>query len=235
MNATDSAPAAGAALDQVILATGGALLATAVLLYLGWAHRTGRTQPASPDRRLRRPRHRLRPLGGAALADRRRLAARRPARHVLGHLPAHRRRPRRRPARQPRPLPDPLRPLRDLRRRLPGDRAPGGQAVRARDPDLRRLVRAARRRRDDGLGRLRADRLPARRRLAPDLRPGRHPLGPDPPDADRRRRPDPDRQRDPDRRGPRRGRRGPAGTRPRRPDRRPARRAAGASSRWAAC
>jgi hypothetical protein len=38
----DSAPAAGAALDQVFIATGGALIATAVLLYLGWAHRTGR-------------------------------------------------------------------------------------------------------------------------------------------------------------------------------------------------
>src|SRR3712207_5749466 len=41
--ATDSAPAGGAAIDQVILATGGALLATAALLYLGWAHRTGRS------------------------------------------------------------------------------------------------------------------------------------------------------------------------------------------------
>ena len=43
MNTVDSAPAAGAALDQVFLATGGALIATAVLLYLGWAHRTGRS------------------------------------------------------------------------------------------------------------------------------------------------------------------------------------------------
>jgi hypothetical protein len=39
----DSAPAAGAALDQVFIATGGALIATAGLVYLGWAHRTGRT------------------------------------------------------------------------------------------------------------------------------------------------------------------------------------------------
>ena len=31
-------------------------------------------------------------------------------------------------------------------------------------------------------------RLPARRRVAPHLRPGRHALGPDPPDADRRGR-----------------------------------------------
>ena len=43
MNTVDSAPAAGAELGQVFLATGGAMLATAVLLYLGWAHRTGRT------------------------------------------------------------------------------------------------------------------------------------------------------------------------------------------------
>lgn len=43
MNATDSAPAGGAAIGEVILATGGAIVATAVLLYLGWAHRTGRT------------------------------------------------------------------------------------------------------------------------------------------------------------------------------------------------
>ncbi len=43
MKTTDSDPAAGAEIGQVILATGGALLATAVLVYLGWAHRTGRT------------------------------------------------------------------------------------------------------------------------------------------------------------------------------------------------
>ena len=43
MNATDSAPAGGAAIGEVILATGGALIATAILLYLGWAHRSGRT------------------------------------------------------------------------------------------------------------------------------------------------------------------------------------------------
>jgi len=43
MNATESAPAGGAAIGEVILASGGALIATAVLLYLGWAHRSGRT------------------------------------------------------------------------------------------------------------------------------------------------------------------------------------------------
>ena len=43
MNPTESAPAGGAAIGEVILASGGALIATAVLLYLGWAHRSGRT------------------------------------------------------------------------------------------------------------------------------------------------------------------------------------------------
>ena len=57
-----------------------------------------------------------------------------------------------------------------------------------RGADHARLVRAGRRRADRRLRRLRAARLPARRRLAPDLRPGRHAVGPDAPDADRRRR-----------------------------------------------
>ncbi len=43
MKTTDSSPAAGAAIGEVIIATGGALIATSILLYLGWAHRTGRT------------------------------------------------------------------------------------------------------------------------------------------------------------------------------------------------
>ena len=55
--------------------------------------------------------------------------------------------------------------------------------------------------------RSRARRLPARRRLAPPLRPGRDALGPDPPDADRRRRPDAARPGDPAGRGRRQGRR----------------------------
>ncbi|MDX6583806.1 MAG: hypothetical protein QOI10_2990 [Solirubrobacterales bacterium] len=43
MNTVDSAPAGGAAIGQVIGASAAAMLATAALLYLGWAHRTGRT------------------------------------------------------------------------------------------------------------------------------------------------------------------------------------------------
>src|SRR4051794_32589641 len=39
----DSAPAGGAAIGQVIGASAAAMLATAALLWFGWAHRTGRT------------------------------------------------------------------------------------------------------------------------------------------------------------------------------------------------
>ena len=59
-----------------------------------------------------------------------------------------------------------------------------GQHRRA--PGQRPLA-ARRRAADHRLRRLRAHRLPARRPLAPPLRPGRDALGPDPPDADRRR------------------------------------------------
>jgi hypothetical protein len=44
MTNTDTTPAAGAEIAQVIGASVAALLATAALLYLGYAHRTGRTQ-----------------------------------------------------------------------------------------------------------------------------------------------------------------------------------------------
>ncbi len=40
---TDTSPAGGAAIGEVLLATGGAVIATLALLYLGWAHRNGRT------------------------------------------------------------------------------------------------------------------------------------------------------------------------------------------------
>jgi len=44
MNAADTSPAGGAEIVEVVIATGGALLATLALLALGFAHRTGRTQ-----------------------------------------------------------------------------------------------------------------------------------------------------------------------------------------------
>src|SRR5919106_1660303 len=43
MQTTDTPPAGGAEIVEVVIATEGALLATAALLLLGWAHRTGRT------------------------------------------------------------------------------------------------------------------------------------------------------------------------------------------------
>ncbi len=43
MNTTDTAPAGGAEIGQVLAATGGALIATSALIYLGWAHRSGRS------------------------------------------------------------------------------------------------------------------------------------------------------------------------------------------------
>ena len=64
---------------------------------------------------------------------------------------------------------------------------PRGQAEPAAVRTRRGLVRAARRHRAARGQRLRPARLPARRLLAPDLRPGRDALGPDPPDDDRRR------------------------------------------------
>ena len=69
-----------------------------------------------------------------------------------------------------------------------GDRAALRQARPVRGPDHPRLVRARRRHADGRLRAVRADRLPARRHLAPHLRPGRHAVGPDAPDDDRRRR-----------------------------------------------
>jgi hypothetical protein len=42
MTNTDSTPAGGAAIGQVIGASAAAMLATAALLYIGYAHRTGR-------------------------------------------------------------------------------------------------------------------------------------------------------------------------------------------------
>ena len=42
MQAPDARPAGGAALDQILIATGGATLLTALLLVLGYGHRTGR-------------------------------------------------------------------------------------------------------------------------------------------------------------------------------------------------
>ncbi len=127
-------------------------------------------------------------MGVGAVDAAGRLAARGRARHVLGHLAAHRQRPRPRAARQPGALPDSRRALRRARGGRHVDRHVRHGAPRQDGhPPGRRLVGARRRPDDGGLRRLRAERLPARRHVAPPLRPGRHALGPDAPDADRRR------------------------------------------------
>ena len=74
-----------------------------------------------------------------------------------------------------------------LVRRADARRSPRERPEPHRRARGRRLVGAGRRRGDRGLRRLRAVGLPARRPLAPPVRPGRDALGPDPPDADRRR------------------------------------------------
>ena len=69
-----------------------------------------------------------------------------------------------------------------------GDRPAVREAGPVRGPHHQRLVRPGRRCPDGRLRPVRADRLPARRRLAPHLRPGRHAVGAHAPDDDRRRR-----------------------------------------------
>ena len=110
MNTTDSAPAGGAAIGQVIGAIGrrDGGHGDPALPRLGAPNRPQR-RPA-PDRRPSpRATRGFAPWAALPVAARGRLAAGRPARHVLGHLPAHRRRPRPRSARQPGSLPDPRR------------------------------------------------------------------------------------------------------------------------------
>ena len=89
---TDTTPAGGAAIGQAIGASAAAMLATAALLYLGYAHRTGRTDLLRRIAGLRRPEHGPRPVGRRPRPARRRLAAGRGPRDVLGHLASHRQR-----------------------------------------------------------------------------------------------------------------------------------------------
>ena len=69
-----------------------------------------------------------------------------------------------------------------------GDRPALRQARSRRDPHHPHLVCPGRRRADGAVRAVRAHRIPARRHLAPHLRPGRHALGPNASHADRRRR-----------------------------------------------
>ena len=185
--ATGNEPAGGAALGEAIGATAAAAVATALIAVLIAGHRSGRiTWLARAGPRLRAG-ERIAGVGGAAVAAAERVAADRGARDVLGHLAPHRQRARPGSACKPGPLPDPDRALRSAAVRS----ADGGARRRATRPDgrarRRGLVGAGRRRGDRGLRRLRAVGLPARRHVAPPVRTGRDALGPDPPDADRRR------------------------------------------------
>jgi len=183
-------PAGGAEIAQIVIATVAATIVTCALLFLGLGHRTGRTQILQ---RLADHGERASGLPGwvafpSAVATVSLLTA------VFGmywdisiHIDN---------GRDAGPLANPahyfiLAGLFGIFSAgffamvLPTEK-PSGVAIRiGRDwwaPRLRRLL---------------PDRLPARRHLAPPLRPGRHPLGPDAPDADRRRGDDPGRDRHP--------------------------------------
>ena len=186
--ASGSEPAGGAAAAEAIGATVGASRRDRAhsCRDRGPPQRAHRLAPAAvaPGRAPVRPAG----VGRAAVGRHGGVAADRGARDVLGHLAPHRQRARRRPARQPGPLPDPDRPVRRAARGCAVDGAVRPRATLPYGrPHRRRLVGAGRRADDRRLRRLRADGLPSRRPLAPHLRPGRDALGPDPPDADRRR------------------------------------------------
>ena len=180
-------PAGGAATSDVIYATAGAMVVTSSCSARSCstsraASRCSAGWPTLDERVTEPPR-----LGGAARHLPRRHPADRGLRHVLGHLPAHRPGPRPGAARQPGPLLHPRRALRRASRRAcsasPCPKGRPGPRSRSRPAGTRRsapLMIAI-------CGASSLAGLPARRHLAPDLRPGRHPLGPDPPDADRRR------------------------------------------------
>ena len=194
-------PAGGAAIGEVIGATAGAMVATTLLFALGFGHRSGRTQllerwSGFAARVAGLPKWVALPsaIGTGSL-----IVA------LLGmywdislHIDQ---------GRDPGPLANPAHYL--ILFGLFGIFAAGFLAmaipkekpVPDRDPALRRLGRAARRAADGRGRRLRADRLPARRHVAPAVRAGRDALGPDPPDADRRRLDLADRPGDPARRG----------------------------------
>ncbi len=179
-------PAGGAAISDVIYATAGAMVATVLLFGPILLYKLGRFPPLGRLADARGTATEPPRLGGAARHLPRRDAPDRGLRHVLGHLPAHRPGPRPGAAREPSPLLHPRRALRRAARRRARPR-PLRQADADLVRDRARLARADRRADDHGLRGELAGSVPARRHLAPDLRPGRDALGADPPDADRRR------------------------------------------------
>ena len=188
-------PAGGAELGQIVIATVAATIVTCALLYLGLGHRSGRVKILQ---RLADHAERTSGFPGwvafpSAVATVSLLAA------LFGmywdislHIDN---------GRDPGPLANPAHYF--ILAGLFGIFSAGFFAMvlpkekpsARRRPHRPRLVGAARRRPDLRLRRLLADRLPARRRLAPPLRPGRDALGADPPDADRRRGDDAGRDR----------------------------------------
>ena len=181
-------PAGGAEITQIVIATADAMIVTTALLVLGFGHRSGRVPLLD---RWGRFSERVSGLPAwAALPSG--LAAASLITAVFGmywdiafHIDN---------GRDPGPLANPAHYLilvglfgifsaGFLAMVMPKDQKPSPSAIRISPT----LVRPARRRADLRLRRVRADRLPARRHLAPAVRPGRHPLGPDAPDADRRR------------------------------------------------
>ena len=149
-------------------------------------------QPANhlagaPQRGLRSP-VQAAAVGCAARGDVHRHDRLRAVRFHLGRQPAHRQWPRPRSARQSGALLHHRRAVRNLRRGHGGRGAALRKTGSGSGTDHPRLVRAGRWRLNGRLRPVRADRFPARRRVAPDLRPGRHPVGAHSPDDDRRRR-----------------------------------------------
>ena len=178
----------GAAIGQVIGMTAVAVVIGALLCWLGYLHRTRKITWVNSvaeyaGRKFKRP-----PWVARAAGAVHRDAHLRAVRLHLGRQPAHRQGPRPRAAGQPRALLHPGRLVPALRRGLRGDHAALREARPVRRSDHQALVRAGQRLPDGRLRPVRTDRLPARRRLAPHLRPGRHAVGADPPDDDRRRR-----------------------------------------------
>ena len=165
-----------------------ALVVTGALLWLGYLHRSAHHLAEHP-RRIGGPQVQAAAVGGAADVPVHRDHHLRAVRLHLGRQPAHRQGPRPRAAGQPGALLHPGRAVPAVRRGLRWRSCcPTRSRARPRCEITRTWYAPGRRVPDGRLRPVRADRLPARRRLAPHLRSGRHAVGADPPDDDRRRR-----------------------------------------------
>ncbi len=188
--ANGTQPAGGAALGEALGATAGAMVATALVVLLISRHRAGAHGHPESLRALGREADRAARLGVRALDARGASRCSWPCSGCTGTSPCTSTTAAT-PVRSPTPahylilvglygvLVAGVMSIGAVRHRAPGQdrRAP-----------RRRLVGPDRRSRHDRMRRLRAGRLPAGRHLAPAVRPGRDPLGPDPPELTRRRR-----------------------------------------------